>query len=171
MKNLTKKSNQKKELEKQKNAVASKNNNLGLPAQYYDEKVVSFFNDLISIEGGIDDFKFANEPFSGVNGAYCMYKHLFGYKFSNGVKELTENNHSFWLLNFIVSTVQYLKLPTEFQVWYLLIKDDKNYIVCDDGNYNILVAYLLPYTDFDDYGYTAVKFYLIDDCLILPEEY
>ncbi|MDH5828830.1 DUF6876 family protein [Sphingobacterium faecium] len=157
-------------LNSQINASATKNN-FGLPIEYQNEDVKDFFSKLVSVEDWQDDFKFANEPFMGSNGAECVYKHPFGYKFTNGVKDLAEQNQSYWLIDFIISTAKFSILPHDFQVWYLLIKEGKNYIVCDDGNYNVLVAYELPLTDFDTYGCTAVYFYLIDDLLLLPQEY
>ena len=127
----TKAENQK--LNSQINASASKNN-FGLPTEYHNEVVRDFFLNLVSVEDWKDDFKFANEPFMGSNGADFKCTHILGYSYTNGVRDLMEQNECRWLVDFIISTAKFSILPHDFQVWYLLIKEEKNYIVCDDGN-------------------------------------
>ena len=171
MENLNKKTTeQNQELNTQKNASATKNN-YGLPIEFHNSEIEHYFLELIKNEDWRENFTFANNDFMGCNGADKLYEYLYYFKITNGVKDLFNRNECEWLINFIISTTKYSLLPTDFLVWRLLIDKGRNFIICDDGDYNVLVSYELDFTDFTDYGSSAVTLYLINDVLLLPEEY
>ena len=150
----------------------TENQLLGLEEEHKNEEAKNFFLELIKDEDWKDQFKMANEPFKGSNGADHFYKTPFDILITNGVKEMADTNQAYWFIDFVLSFTINTNIPKDFQTWYLLIKDGVNYIIGEDGNHNVFVSYILPFTDFKDYKEnTAVCLWLADNTLLLPEEY
>jgi hypothetical protein len=98
------------------------------------------------------------------------YKATLGHKMTVGVKELCDEQQSYWLVDAIISYQLYATVKKEaFQAWKLKrIKDDRFSLTCDDGNGNILITQKIPFSDFKEDSCTI---WLCDKVLLLPSEY
>ena len=111
----------------------------------------------------------ANNHFGSSNGSENFYQHLT-IIYSDGVKSLTEECKSYWLLDLIASYQNTKKMLREpFQVWELLRKDECEFdVVVTDGNHHILETQQIPYSDFP---YDKATLWLVDRTLLMPCEY
>lgn len=115
--------------------------------------------------------KNANHYFGSSNGSenfYCHKPSLILY--TDGVKELAETCNAYWLIDLIISHQCYRKINLErFQVWDLKrVKETEFTILCTDGNYNKLTIQEIQFSDFP---YDLATVWLVDGCLMLPNEY
>jgi len=112
----------------------------------------------------------ANSPYLGKNGANQFFKCNFGHICTDGVKDLCEENSSFWFLDVILSYQISPKVAAEpFQVWTLeRIKGSKFNVTATDGNDNILATQKIPYSDFP---HDIATIWNVDKTIMLPQEY
>jgi hypothetical protein len=115
--------------------------------------------------------KNANHYFGSGNGSenfYCHKPSLILY--TDGVKELAEKCGAYWLIDLIISHQSHKDVNLErFQVWDLKrVKDDAFTILATDGNHNKVTSQGIPFSDFP---YDLATIWLVDGCLMLPNEY
>ena len=115
--------------------------------------------------------KNANHYFGSSNGSenfYCHKPSLILY--TDGVKDLAETCNAYWLIDLIISHQCYSKINLErFQVWDLKrVKENEFTILCTDGNYNKITSQEI---EFSDFPYDLATVWLVDGCLMLPNEY
>lgn len=113
----------------------------------------------------------ANSHYGSSNGSenfYCHKPSLILY--TDGVKDLAEGCGAFWLIDLIISHQCHQNVNLErFQVWDLKrVKDDVFTILATDGNKNRVTSQEIPYSDFK---YDQATIWLVDGCLMLPNEY
>ena len=109
-------------------------------------------------------------------GSENYYKHFLGYHYTDGVKYLAEKAGAYWLLDAIFSHIHtnvILREEEDFLSWRLKSDGLGGCILTgDDGNNNILVTQIIPFTTFpfsevdDDF-----KLFFTDSILLLPSEY
>jgi hypothetical protein len=105
-------------------------------------------------------------------GSTTLYKHWLGFKYTDGIKYLAEENSCYWLLDAIFSyqTQHFLSNPNlrEFQIWHLRVDNNSGVLICEwDTNQEVL-RQEIEYTDFP---LKQIKLYLIETVLMLPSEY
>jgi len=110
-------------------------------------------------------------------GSENYYKHWLGVIYTDGIKFLSDEAKSYWLIDAIASHQSNLK-NEEFQTWTLTVNDDNSAIlVADDGNGNVLTQEEIPYTDFP---LETIKIWVssesfdgkrLTQILMLPSEY
>lgn len=123
------------------------------------------------------------QDLSGFIGTEHYYKDFLNILLTDGVKYLAENLKCYWLITDI-SSVYNTDLIAErekdgFFICRLKInKDDKTALleICrdiDDGKaVDLLYSQKYEYTDIsENYDGDEIKFYLIDNVLMLPREY
>ena len=90
---------------------------------------------------------------------------------TDGTKYVADTAGAYWLLDEISLTqlsVTAVRVE-EFQVWELKVKDDNSAeLICEDGNGKRVYTKTIPYTDFPACG---IRFYFLDNVLLLPSEY
>ena len=91
------------------------------------------------------------------------------YLYTDGVKYLAEIAGAYWLIDYIFSN-QSLKViqEQEFQVWELIVDDDRAIIRVEDGNDNLIHEFKISYTDFPLKNFSL---WFTDNVLLLPSEY
>lgn len=112
--------------------------------------------------------------FSG-SEEYHKWSYLFKDQvLTDGAKYLAEKAGAYWLMDAIASHQKLPKLRNEsFQVWRLTVTRNKQgskeaTLVADDGNDNVLARQRIPFTDFP---LDKIKLYLVDNIIMLPNEY
>ena len=92
------------------------------------------------------------------------------FRYTEGVKFLAENANCYWLLDYIFSNQYDLYLAFEpFQTWKIQVTENhKAVITVEDGNHKNLKSYNLDFTDFP---LDEITLWLIDNVLLLPNEY
>jgi len=113
----------------------------------------------------------ANNFFGNSNGTenfWCHRPSLILY--TDGVKSMAENCQAYWLIDLIISHQCKQDVNLErFQVWELKrIKNDVFNIIATDGNKNKIASQKIPFSDFI---YDLATIWLVDGCLMLPNEY
>lgn len=106
---------------------------------------------------------------SGFTGTEHHYRHFLGGKYTDGIKAMADKAGAYWLTDAIFS-YQTGKIRTvPFQLWTLTVKDGKAVLeMREDSDRPILVSQKIEYTTFPE---GTIKFYLINNVLILPSEY
>ncbi len=111
------------------------------------------------------------EDLSNFIGTTQWYKHsmIESIVYTDGVRYVAENGKAYWLVHEIM-TSQLIKAvkAEQFQVWILVVQDYSGVLTCDDGNGNIVYKKEIHYTDFP---LPEIKFYFVDNVLMLPGEY
>ena len=92
------------------------------------------------------------------------------FRYTEGVKYLSEKARAYWLTDYIFSSQSKKSLMNEhFQVWKLQVQKDNSAIIdVEDGDHNKLARFRIPFTDFP---LPKIDLWLIDHVLILPNEY
>ena len=113
----------------------------------------------------------ANEHFGSGNGSENFYQNKFSpIIYTDGIKDMAEKCGAYWLIDLVIShqlnkTVQY----EPFQVWQLQRQQDNVFnIVATDGNDKQIAKQQIPFSDF---MYDTATVWLVDGCLLLPNEY
>ena len=106
-------------------------------------------------------------------GTECYHKFspFSGYPvITDGVKALADAAGCYWLCDVIGSwQSKSSKLDANFQVWKLLVNEDKTAVIRGYNNGEArVVSQKIPYTDFP---LAELKLFLVDDVLMLPSEY
>jgi len=101
-------------------------------------------------------------------GTENYYKHWTGTRYTDGIKTLAEAAQAHWLIDAITSHQQTHANRT-FQVWTLHVKNNKATLTMrEDTELPTLVTQKIPTTDFPTGEW---KLYLINNILLLPQEY
>lgn len=113
----------------------------------------------------------ANDFFGSGNGSENFYQNrLSPIIYTDGVKEMAESCGAYWLIDVVVShqLTKAVKLEP-FQAWRLKrVKDDAFHIVATDGNGKEIARQQIPFSDF---RYDIATLWLVNGCLMLPNEY
>jgi hypothetical protein len=115
-----------------------------------------------------------NNQLDMFNGTQQYYLHMSGYMYTDGVKFLADQFHTYWLLNEIL----FKNRPTafeEFQVWKLerlfttdQMPTDQFVLTCEDGDKTPLYTKRIPFSDFDG---DSVELWFCNSVLYLPSEH
>lgn len=109
-------------------------------------------------------------------GSECLFKNIFGLKYTEGVQYLAERAGAYWLIDAIAShLVSSKKLRAErFLVVFLRVKNGKarltfhsDFDKSDPKKYPSLKTQVIHYTDFP---MDEIKFYVENRTLCLPSE-
>lgn len=105
-------------------------------------------------------------------GTDHYYKHMFGIRYSDGVKYLAERANCYWLLDAITSHQPECRkdiMLRDFQMWVLHVYADKSAILnCERDTDDVAITQNIEYTDFP---LQQIKLYFQNGVLFLPSEY
>jgi hypothetical protein len=99
---------------------------------------------------------------------HSLVRHVL---YTDGVKYVADAGGAYWLIDEIALAQEFDdRLAAEpFQVWTLAVNENSTAVlICDDGNLHPLAMKQIPYTDFP---MPEIKFYFIDNTILLPSEY
>lgn len=105
-------------------------------------------------------------------GTEQYYRHGLMAKviYTDGVRYVAEKAGAYWLIDeiaFAQAEPAVAKQP--FQFWHLKVAADYSaMLTCSDGNDGHILTRTIPFTDFP---LDEMKFYFIDNTLLLPSEY
>lgn len=90
--------------------------------------------------------------------------------YTEGVQHVAEHGGAYWLIDEIALNQMVPAIAAEgFQVWRLAVAADNTAILtCDDGNDRVVFTKKLSFTDFP---LDEIRFYLVDNTILLPSEY
>jgi hypothetical protein len=113
----------------------------------------------------------ANNFFGSGNGSENFYQNkLCPIIYTDGVKDLAESCGAYWLIDLVGShqIKKYVRLEP-FQVWVLKRQMGNMFrAVATDGNEKHLATQQIPFSDF---RYDIATLWLVNGCLMLPNEY
>lgn len=105
-------------------------------------------------------------------GTEQVYRHSLVRQmlYTDGVQYVAEAGNAYWLLDTIAcAQLEPQFAAEEFQVWTLTVKDDLSAcLICADGNSAVILSEMIGFTDFP---LAEIKFYVIDNTILLPSEY
>ena len=106
-------------------------------------------------------------------GSQVLFKHWFGFRYTQGVKYIADEAGAYWLIDAILSHQNRTllnKYPNlkEFQIWRLEVKNDSGLLICEEDTDQPVLSQKIHYTDFP---LEEIKFFLIDRIILLPGEY
>lgn len=101
-------------------------------------------------------------------GSEVIYRHPFGYLFTEGAKYVADEAGAYWLLDKIGLHGRAFARKEEFQVWKLEVTGTKGKIILTDGNDRVIHTFELYYTDFPEPGITL---WFVNNTILLPSEY
>ena len=113
----------------------------------------------------------ANEHFGSGNGSENFYQSKFSpVIYTDGVKSMAESCGAYWLIDLVISHQLNKAVQLQpFQVWELSRqKDDAFIVVASDGNEKQIDSQQIPFSDF---RFDIATLWLINGCLMLPNEY
>ncbi|MFK7102278.1 hypothetical protein V3471_15010 [Flavobacterium oreochromis] len=121
-----------------------------------------------------------NDAFKGCNGSDLIYKNEYlSFTYSSAVREIVVDKKCFWILDFI-NSYQKSFFNEGFQSWTLKrvldlndkgevsVRSDSFIIFCDNGNDVELCKKVIHFSDYPD---DELKLWVVNNVLILPEEY
>ena len=114
--------------------------------------------------------KILNDILAPCIGTESYHKDFTGVVYTDGVKLMAETAQAYWLITAIGSVQKEKKLfLLPFQLWTIIAKDGKAVIECrEDSDEPIKYKQEIEFTTFPD---GQMKFYLIDNVLLLTSEY
>jgi hypothetical protein len=106
-------------------------------------------------------------------GSETFYRHWLNRKviFTEGAHHVAEAGGACWLLDEIalIQPHNVRVAAEEFQVWKLTVRPDRTAtLVCEDGNYNVVFAKEIPFTDFP---LEAITLWFANNTIYLPSEH
>lgn len=105
-------------------------------------------------------------------GSEQWYRHGLARNvlYTEGAQYVAEQGGAYWLIDEIAfSQAEPAVAGEEFQVWRLAVNADQTAtLTCDDGNDRVVFTKQIEYTDFP---LPEIRFYFIDNTLLLPSEY
>ena len=113
----------------------------------------------------------ANTHFGSGNGTENLYCHPFSnYVYTDGVREMVEQCKAYWLIDLVISHQLNKSIHAEsFQVWQLKrMKGQMFRIIAANGNKQPIARQQIRFSDFP---YDEVTLWLVDETLLLPNEY
>lgn len=141
---------------------------------FKNDDVKKFFLNLIKDNDWKKNYKWADDlPY--LNGTDGFIRCLpFNILLTQEARGIFEENQCFWYRDLVfnlISAIDFLDYEKDFQVWYLLVdEDDKAYIICENGNDELLLYFQIPYTDFRNYGNTALRLFYENNTIYLPNQ-
>ncbi len=104
-------------------------------------------------------------------GTENIYKNIFGFRYTDGIKFLAEECGAYWLIDLVASYQPKLRKKSqrlgEFQLWTLKVNGSKAVAVCqEDSDTPNVVSQRIPYTDFPE----TISFYVCDGTMMLKSE-
>lgn len=103
-------------------------------------------------------------------GSEFLYEHLMvggnSLSLSEGCNFVREKFSAYWLFD-LIGSYQYKLLEEPFQIWDLVLSDNKAVIKCNSVNLVHLVTQDIPYTDFP----FDITIWQIKGVCLLPSEY
>lgn len=98
-----------------------------------------------------------------------FYHPLFkSFRYTEGVRYLAQKAECYWLLEYIFSNQMLPEIKAqEFQVWKISVEDSKATIKVEDGNYNVVKEFKIPFTDFP---LSEFSLYFTNSVLLLKSE-
>ena len=117
--------------------------------------------------------KLTASELSQFTGSENWYQHGLNsnISFTDGAKYVADKAGAYWLLDEIALAQRFEKsvAAEEFQLWKLTVKPDHTAILaCEDGNGEAVLSKDIPFTDFP---LDEIKFYVINNTILLPSEY
>jgi hypothetical protein len=113
----------------------------------------------------------ANEHFGSRNGSENFYQNILSpILYTDGVKDMAESCGAYWLIDLVIShqLTKVVKFEA-FQVWELKrINGDAFQIVATDGDEKEIASQHIPFSDF---RFEMATLWLVNGCLMLPNEY
>lgn len=99
-----------------------------------------------------------------------VYRHLFGFNYSEGVKYLADQAGAYWLLDAIFSHQPTLRTRRlrDFQLWELTVQDGSAKLCCyeDSGEPPAVTQHFVR----TNFPLVKIKFYFEGGLLMLPSE-
>jgi hypothetical protein len=115
----------------------------------------------------LDEAELAN-----FTGSENWFKHWLGKAlYTDGVKYVADGAGAYWLIDEIAINQTRPKVRAEeFQVWTLTtdLQKRKATLTCDDGDGHVVFTKRIDFTDFP---LAEIKFYYVDNTILLPNEY
>lgn len=108
------------------------------------------------------------ENLSQFTGSKVVYRHPFGFLFTEGAKYVADEAGAYWLLDEIGLKGRAFLTEEPFQVWKLTVKGHEGKLITEDGNGNLMNTIILDFTDFPEPG---IELWFIDNVILLPSEY
>lgn len=140
-----------------------------IESNYQIEECKNYFFNLLNIEDWESQFNWAdNKPnLNGTNG-YIRYK-PYDFLTTEETKYLFEENQCFWFRDIIFNLTYFFDFDKSFLVWYLFVNENnEGIIICDNGNYEPIFYFKIPFTDFKNYGSTSLKLFFENNTLYIP---
>jgi hypothetical protein len=113
----------------------------------------------------------ANDLYGSHNGSENFYQNKYSsIIYTDGIKELAEACGAYWLIDLVISHQLNKAVQLQpFQVWELSRqKDDAFIVVASDGNEKQIASQQIPFSDF---RFDIATLWLVNGCLMLPNEY
>lgn len=113
----------------------------------------------------------ANDHFGSGNGSENFYQsNVSPIIYTDGIKDLAQSCEAYWLIDLVISHQQTKTVRLQpFQVWQLKRVQDSVYaITATDGNDKQIASQQIPFSDF---RYDIATLWLVNGCLMLPNEY
>lgn len=113
----------------------------------------------------------ANDHFGSGNGSESFYQNpLSPFIYTDGVKDMADTCGAYWLVDLVISYQLEKNVRLEpFQVWQLKrVEDDAFQVEATDGNDKQIASQKIPFSDF---GYDQATIWMVNGCLMLPNEY
>lgn len=105
-------------------------------------------------------------------GSEHWYRHTLvpSIVYTDGARHVAKFGGAYWLLDEIALPQSLPALKAEpFQLWTLTVHGDhKATLTCTDGNEATIYTKPIPWTDFP---LDEIRFYFIDNTILLPSEY
>ena len=110
---------------------------------------------------------------AGFTGTENWYQHWANkhITYTDGVKYVADTAGAYWLIDEIVFNQSNKKIQKQdFQTWKLVvdIPNRRGTLTCEDGDYHVLFTKTIAFTDFPD---PEIKFFFVDNVILLPSEY
>ena len=109
-------------------------------------------------------------------GTEQVYRHMFGMKFTDGVKYMADVAKAYWLIDVIASHAQKrVNRSRPFMVARLVVKDGsatftlhEDWSDSEPKKFKAIARQRIPFTDFP---LESIKFYVCSGLIMLPSEY
>lgn len=112
------------------------------------------------------------EDLDNFTGSENWYRHglVRSITFTDGAKHVADEGGAYWLLDEIALAQKFNQAveAEPFQVWKLIVNENKGVLTCDDGNGNVVFTKPIPFTDFP---LPEIRLYFTDNVILLPSEY
>lgn len=113
----------------------------------------------------------ANEHFGSSNGSENFYQNKFSpIIYTDGVKDMAESCGAYWLIDVVISHQLTKSIRMEsFQVWELKRMKGKAFLINPtNGNKKQITRQQIHFSDFP---YDQATLWLVNGCLMFPNEY